>query len=511
MEHLHLAPKVLVPLGIALALVVAMAGLGRIPLSYNVRNLLVRWRITLLTALAFTLVVCLLTVMLAFVNGMSRLTEASAQPANVIVLSDGATDELFSNLAKSDTTNLERQPGVSRDDKNRPLCSKEVYIVVNQPIPPPPDPKVTNVRGKVKNVVFEKNELVVTDDEDKDWTFKVDEKLRDPFQRIKVEDKILVVYQQSGKDLLATDFRGSSRRRFVQVRGIEDPAISSQVHAMELYPGGQWFSEAGVQESAKKDSQQGALPEVQAVLGEGVARILGQDQGKERLENGDHFELGPRKWIVTGIMKSAGSAFGSEIWAKHSIVGPMFGKDQFTCLVVRTDSADKAEGVAKFLKEEYRPPVRAETEPEYYAKLGETNKQFSIAIYFVTIIMAIGGVFGVMNTMFAAISQRTKDIGVLRILGFARWQILCSFFLETLVIALTGGLLGCFLGSLSNGWTATSIVSAGQGGGKTVILKLVVDGTTIAIGVLFTLVMGSLGGFVPALSAMRQKPLDSLR
>ena len=62
--------------------------------------------------------------------------------------------------------------------------------------------------------------------------------------------------------------------------------------------------------------------------------------------------------------------------------------------------------------------------------------------------MAIGGVFGVMNTMFAAISQRTKDIGVLRILGFARWQILVSFFLESLLLALIGGLLGCALGSL---------------------------------------------------------------
>ena len=123
-------------------------------------------------------------------------------------------------------------------------------------------------------------------------------------------------------------------------------------------------------------------------------------------------------------MKSAGSTFGSEIWAKHSIVGPMFGKDQFTCLVVRSRDAASAEQLAKFLSSDYRPAVRAEPETTYYEKLSETNKQFSIAIYFVTIIMAIGGVFGVMNTMFAAISQRTKDIGMLRILGFARWQVL---------------------------------------------------------------------------------------
>src|SRR6516225_3718210 len=73
--------------------------LFKMVVRYNVRNLFVRWRITLLTALAFTLVIGLLTVMLAFVNGMARLTEASGQAGNVIVLSEGANDEVFSNMA----------------------------------------------------------------------------------------------------------------------------------------------------------------------------------------------------------------------------------------------------------------------------------------------------------------------------------------------------------------------------------------------------------------------------
>src|SRR5436309_3244108 len=72
---------------------------GKVPLSYNLRNLRVRWWTTLLTALAFTLVVALLTAMLAFVNGMAKMTEGSGQPGNVIVFSDGANDEVFSNLA----------------------------------------------------------------------------------------------------------------------------------------------------------------------------------------------------------------------------------------------------------------------------------------------------------------------------------------------------------------------------------------------------------------------------
>jgi len=117
-----------------------------------------------------------------------------------------------------------------------------------------------------------------------------------------------------------------------------------------------------------------------------------------------------------------------------------------------------------------------------------------------------------MSTKFVAISQRTKDIGVLRILGFAPWQLLVSFFLEALLLAFLGGLAGCALGWLAIGWTASSIVSSGQGGGgKFVVLKLVVDHQILGVGMLFSLLMGAFGGLFPALSAMRLKPLDAVR
>ena len=125
--------------------------------------------------------------------------------------------------------------------------------------------------------------------------------------------------------------------------------------------------------------------------------------------------------------------------------------------------------------------------------------------------MAVGGIFGVMNTMFAAISQRTADIGVLRLLGYDRRQVLVSFLLESLLIALVGGGLGCLLGSLVDGWSATSVVANGPGGGKFVVLKLVVDAPIIASGLLLTLAMGILGGLFPAIWAVRLKPLEVLR
>lgn len=434
----------------------ALAFLGKVPLGYNLRNLVVRWPIAVLTALTFTVVIFLLVFMLAFVTGMERLTEGTGQPGNVLVLADGTTDELFSNLGYNDTSNLERERAthdeegqtlphavevaqVERDGKPTYLCSREVYAVVNQPVPTKPGER--------------------------------------------------------------------PRRRFVSVRGIVDPEVAGLVHGLELFPGGAWFSEAGVQPLPG-----GQETAVQAVVGEGVSRELGRDMGKKKLEVGDLFELGDRKWVVVGILQSAGSTFDSEVWGKQKLVGSMFNKDNYTSIVVRTPDAESARVFSKYLTKNFKPAVQAQPEVEYYAKLSETNKQFMVAIIFVAVVMAVGGVFAVMNTMFAAINQRTKDIGVLRILGFTRWQILVSFFLESMAIALLGGLVGCALGLLVDGVTATSIVSGGQGGGgKFVVLKLVVDANTLAVGVLFTLAMGAIGGLLPSLAAMRLRPLESLR
>jgi len=442
MDTPTISPSLLGPLGFFVLLLIALAIFGKVPLTYNVRNLIVRWRITLLTALAFTLVVALMTVMLAFVNGMYRLTAGSGQPGNVMVMADGATDELFSDLGYRDTSDIERHPNVLRDEKDRPLASWEVYIVVNQPIP--------NAKP------------------------------------------------------------GGRKRRFLQVRGLEDPARSGAVHALELHDGGSWFSSAGVQPIGGDMAGEQAI---QAVIGEGIARELGKDQNKPSLAVGDLFEVGPRKWVVVGILQSAGSTFDSEIWAKKQIVGPMFGKDRYSTCVLRTANREAAEFTAKDLTTNYKKSaVQAQSEIAYYEKLNATNAQFLFAVRIVAGIMAIGGVFGVMNTMFAAISQRTKDIGVMRIIGFSRWQILISFFLESLLISLVGGLLGIALGSLCNGWTASSIISGGQGGGgKSVVLKLVVDADILLIGLLFSLWMGCIGGLLPSIAAMRLKPLDAVR
>ncbi|MFO1021499.1 MAG: ABC transporter permease [Planctomycetales bacterium] len=444
---------------VTVVVLIFLFSISAVPIGYNLRNLTVRWKTTIMTALAFTAVVGLLTVMLAFVEGMARLTEGSGHPENVIMLSQGTTDETFSNLSFSDSGDLENQPGIGRSKQvstngvPKPLCSCETYLVLVQPV------------------------------------------------------QVMIP--------------GRPERRFTQIRGIEDPLVAAEVHGLALFPGGEWFSQAGVEElPADAQTGQSGLPALQVVIGEGIAKELGKDRpaaelakakNPERIDVGETFPLGNRIAIVKGIMKSSRSTFGSEIWGKRSVVGPLFGKNVYTSIVARTDSPEAAEKLADFLNNQYKKAaIQAQVETAYFASLSETNKQFTIAISFVAVVMAIGGVFGVMNTMFAAVSQRIKDIGVLRLLGFARWQILVSFLLESLVIALIGGILGAALGSLTDGWTANSIV-AGQGGGKLIILELIVGPNTIAVGLLLALAMGLIGGLVPSLTAMRLRALEALR
>lgn len=433
-------------LGAALGFMGLLLAIGKVPVSYNVRNLMVRWKTTVMTALAFTLVVSLMTVMLAFVNGMYKLTEKSGQPGNVIVLADGATDETFSTLSFVDSSDIERQPGVLKDEKGVALCTKEVFVIVNQ-------------------------EIQVTAGE-------------------------------------------KPRRRFVQVRGVEDPAMAGAVHGLKLKEGGRWFSAGGIEEAAGSGDNSSA-PQVliQAVVGNGLAAEMGSDRpGGRPLQVGETFPLGARTWKVVGILDSTGSTFDSEVWAKRARVGEDFGKQNtYSSYLIRTAGPAAARALTEDLKNYKKAALFPSPETEYFSKQGETGKQFLVAIIVVAIVMAVGGVFGVMNTMFAAISQRTKDIGVLRILGYARWQILVSFLLESLVIALIGGLAGCAVGMLADGWSARSVVSSGPGGGKSVVLQMVVSPEILMTGTLLSLGMGGLGGFFPAIAAMRLKALESLR
>jgi ABC-type lipoprotein release transport system permease subunit len=368
--------------------------------------------------------------MLAFVEGLNELAKRSGPPGNVIILRDGATDELFSDIALDDKVSelWTNHPEIVRAG-DRPLASQEVYSIATQEVPP-------------------------------------------------------------------TQAGDRPTFRFLQIRGIEDPEMAGLVHDLHLRPGSRWFSRTGTE----------------VVMGDGIARTLG-------LGVGDVFHPRPElAWTVVGILDSRGSPFDSEIWAKREEVGRYFGKDNeerkqsfYTSIVVTTNDAQTAEAFAKDLQNRTQVRISALPERKYYEEMSKSNQVFQSAAMFIAIIMAVGGMFGLMNTMFAAVSQRIKDVGVLRIVGYTRWQILVSFLLESLLLACFGGLLGVLIGYAVHGAEQTSFVSGTQGAGKTVVFKMIVNRTVLVTAIEFTLTMGLLGGLLPALSAMRQKPLEALR
>ncbi|MCS6863744.1 MAG: ABC transporter permease [Gemmataceae bacterium] len=455
--------------------------IGKVPLSYNWRYLWVRKRDTALTAVAFTVVVALVVVLLAFVNGMYKLNETTGVPGNVLVLSEGSTDELFSNLARGGDIENAIKATVMADAMGRPIG--------------PNGQGVSVARGTFgPDGRFQR--------------FPVGTPKDTPGEYLKSFESYVVLNQA-----IPTKPGEPPKRRFLQLRAFDDIRIGAIVHDITLEEGGRWFNTNAVEPGEKAPD---GLEYLQCCLGEGVAVTLGEDQGKARLTVGDTFELGDRWWKVVGLMKTRGTTYGSEIWTgiQNPVVRASGKGDKFSTLVLRMedDSDESARAMAYFLNEIYtQAKLKAFAESDYYKELTKTNEQFLTAIVLMAVIMAVGGIFGVMNTMFASIAARIREVGVLRILGFKRWQILISFMLESLTIAFVGGFLGCLIGYCANGFEAASTLSGGQGGGKSVTLTMQVDTPIIATGLLFTLVMGRLGGLVPALSAMRMEILESLR
>jgi ABC-type antimicrobial peptide transport system permease subunit len=444
--------------------------IGKVPLSYNLRNLRVRWVTTMMTGIAFTVVVALLILMSSFVDSVNRLTSNSGVPGNVFVMSEGSTDELFSKLNYGDVGKLELEVA-THDSRGEPL----------------------------------KKSIALKSEPGKAGTSR---------QRWMSNETYFVISQEVN----APD--GTTTSRFIQVRGVEDAEMAGKVHDIELHKGGEWFGREGAVSIGASGT---AVP---CVLGEGAASALGADAGKEKLNVGDVFKIGDLDMIVVGIMKSAGRTFDSETWATNKRLADTFGKQAYTTVVLRVNddnpetAAQSAEVFAAHLTANVASPrVRAVSEVRYYEDLANSNQQLMFLVTAVAAIMALGGIIGVMLVMFAAIAQRIKDIGVMRVVGFKRWQILVSFMLESMAIAIIGGLVGVFLVMLidgvasiaQGGLTVTSNVSAGQGGGKTVVTKLLFGADLYAGGMLFTMIMGRLGGLLPSVGAMRLGILESLR
>ncbi len=226
---------------------------------------------------------------------------------------------------------------------------------------------------------------------------------------------------------------------------------------------------------------------------------------------GSALNLGGSAWTVVGVFEAGGSAFDSEIWCDVDVLLPTYQRPRgiYQSVIARLPSRDELSRLRARLTSDPRLSVQVDGETEYYAKSSQMMTSLILGLgSLVATIMGVGAVFGALNTMYSAVAERTREIATIRALGFGTGAVVVSFVVEALLIAFTGGLVGCVAVLPINGLTTATlnfqtfshlafafrITPSLQGGG-----------------LVFALVMGLLGGVPPALRAARLPVAVALR
>lgn len=224
---------------------------------------------------------------------------------------------------------------------------------------------------------------------------------------------------------------------------------------------------------------------------------------------GGHLRIGNSDWDVVGIMDAGGSAVNSEIFADlNQVAGSFNRRDQFNSILVRADSEAAVQGLAESLTNDPRLNVTAQPEQAYYARQAASGAPLQNLGIMVALIMSVGSSFAAMNTMYAAVSRRSSEIGTLRVLGFTRRSILFSFLIESVILASLGGLVGCLLALPLN--RVTTAVGNFTSMSET-SFHFHVGPEIMLAGVAFAVVIGVAGGFFPARMAAGKEILAALR
>jgi putative ABC transport system permease protein len=223
---------------------------------------------------------------------------------------------------------------------------------------------------------------------------------------------------------------------------------------------------------------------------------------------GDSFKTGQTTWHVVGIFDAQQTAYESEIWVDADEARSAFKRSFYGSVLLRPVDAAAAESLKQRMLADRLLSVKVLTEAAYYEEQTQSAGLLRWLASFLAVIMSIGAAFAAMNTMYAAVGARTREIGTLRVLGFRRRQIYASFLFESVVLALMGGAVGSLVSLLFN------LISTGTFSATTfaeVAFQFRVTPSMIADGMGFAVVMGVLGGLLPARLAARKPVLDALR
>jgi ABC-type lipoprotein release transport system permease subunit len=246
------------------------------------------------------------------------------------------------------------------------------------------------------------------------------------------------------------------------------------------------------------------LGTTEVIIGNGIAN---QFQNCE-INNVLHF--GMRNWIVVGIFDAGKTGFSSEVWGDVYQVMPAFRRTVYSALTFRLQDAANFQKVKDKIESDPRMTLAAKREVKYYQEQSESTAKFiRILGMTITIIFSLGAIIGAMITMYAAVANRTNEIGTLRALGFQRRNILAAFLIESLLLGFIGGCIGLFFASFMQNLTISTFMSFQSF--STLAFNFKLSARIIIEGLLFSTFMGFIGGFLPAIRASRLNIVDALR
>jgi ABC-type antimicrobial peptide transport system permease subunit len=223
----------------------------------------------------------------------------------------------------------------------------------------------------------------------------------------------------------------------------------------------------------------------------------------------DRIRLAGRTWTVVGILDAGGTAYDSEIWGDVELFMPVFDRPVFQNVTLRLDDPTHFEALKKRVEADPRYSLQVVREDEFYAaQSGMLAALLRSLGIFATLIMALGAVFGALNTMYAAVSSRTKEIGTLLALGFSRFAVMLSILTESVMLCVAGGLLGCLLAIPVRSFTTGTMSFASF---SELAFRFQVTPGMLIAGVIFAACMGLVGGFFPARRAARMPITEAVR
>ena len=383
-----------------------------LPLTYNVRNVFVRWRATVATVLGVALVVAVYMLVQSLAIGLEKSSRNTGDPRNVLIVRKGSTAESSSVITREQFKLLQYLPQIDRDPNGQPLVSADVLVLINLP-------------------------------------------------------------RRAGNGEAHVLFRGIS-------------PVGMDLRPQVSLVAGRWF-----------------VPGKREVMVSRrlAARFLNFDVG-------DTFKIASKELTVVGWTDGRNSAFDSEAWMDSDEVRALFDREQYSSVLARVSEPATAKQLINRIDSDKRLALRADSEVKYYSAQTMTAMPIKILGNFLATTMSIGAIFAAMNTMYASVGARTREIGTLRVLGFRRRTILLSFLLEGALLALIGGFLGCLFSLPMHGYsTATiSLETFSES-----VFEFRITPVLALKGLVFAVLVGVFGSLLPALRAARLPVIAALK